>query len=171
MPVPLSTIKAALKVSYTEDDSELLRLRSAAAELVEKETGRRLAPTALTLWLPGFVDTLIPVAPVMNVGPITYTTGGAVQTLSGTKYWIDKTDGPMWWLRFIEAPEFDDGTAVEVQYTAGASEVPAALQHALIAIIGHWYNNPEAVQPLTLTETPLSVRYILQLYSVRSAIR
>jgi hypothetical protein len=41
----------------------------------------------------------------------------------------------------------------------------------MIALVGHWYNNPEAAQPIGLQTVPMSVEAILDMYSIRSQLR
>jgi hypothetical protein len=49
--------------------------------------------------------------------------------------------------------------------------VPAEIVHCVIALVGAWYNNPEAFQPIGLSAVPMSVTYILETMSVRSMLR
>ena len=43
--------------------------------------------------------------------------------------------------------------------------------YAVIALVGAWYNNPEAFQPIGLSTVPLSVEYILSAVGTGSRIR
>ena len=53
----------------------------------------------------------------------------------------------------------------------GYSVVPNEVVHAVIALVGAWYNNPEAFQPIGLSTVPLSVEYILSAVGTGSRIR
>jgi uncharacterized phiE125 gp8 family phage protein len=172
MTVPLSTIKSALKIDYDDDDADLTRLREAAITFVERRTAVRLAPTACTLYVSSWTDSVIPETPFSAITSVAYTdTSAASQTMPASDYWIDRTDGPMPVLRFLEAPALGEGTAITVTYTAGYSAVPSDLTHCVIAIVGAWYNNPEAFQPIGLSTVPMSVEMILEMASARTAIR
>ena len=172
MSVPLSTIKSALKIDYADDDADLIRLREAAVAFVERRTGLRLAPTACTLYLNAWRDSVLPEVPFVSLTSVAYVDAAeASQTLAAGDYWLDRSDGPMPVLRFLEGPDLAEGTAVTVTYTAGYSVIPTDLTHCVIAIVGAWYNNPEAFQPIGLSVVPMSVEAILDMASVRAVLR
>lgn len=172
MTVPLSTIKSALKIDYSDDDTDLTRLREAAIALVERRTEMLLSPQARTLYLASWTDTLLPDHPFNSLTSVSYqNSSNATTTMPSSDYWIDRTDGPMVRLRFLEAPAIYEGTAITVTYNAGYSAVPNEVTHAIIALVGAWYNNPEAFQPIGLTTVPLSVEYILSAVGTGSRIR
>lgn len=170
MSVPLSTIKNALKIDYSDDDSELIRLREAAASLIQRETQLVITLSSQTMYLAAFTDVTFPLHPFNSVSSIQYYTAGDITTLSGTNWYIDRTDAlPV--LRFIDPPSFDENTAITVTYNAGYSELPGEITHCIIALVGAWYSNPEAIQPIGMSEVPMSVRWILDGLSVRSKMR
>jgi uncharacterized phiE125 gp8 family phage protein len=172
MSIPLSTIKSALKIDYTDDDADLIRLREAAMALVERRTELALTPSARTLYLASWKDTLLPDHPFNSLTSVQYqNSSNATTTMPASDYWVDRTDGPMVKLRFLEAPAIYEGTAITVTYNAGYSVVPNEIVHAVIALVGAWYNNPEAFQPIGLTTVPLSVEYILNAVGTGSRIR
>jgi uncharacterized phiE125 gp8 family phage protein len=172
MSVPLSTIKSALKIEYDDDDIELTRLREAAQSLIERRTGLALTLRTSTLYLAAFTDMVIPEYPFVSATSVTYTdTAGASQTMATADYWVDKTDGPMPLLRFLTAYGINPGTAVTFTYQSGYDALPPEITHAVIALVGAWYNNPEALQPTMLTTVPMSLEYIIDSMSVRSLIR
>jgi uncharacterized phiE125 gp8 family phage protein len=172
MSIPLSTIKTALKIDYSDDDADLIRLRETATAFVEKRTGLALQPRSEALYLSWWTDSLIPVAPYTGITHVRYQNSTNTQTtMPSGDYWIDQTDGPLNLIRFLEHPEIYEGTAITVTYTVGYSNIPDPLVHAMIALVGHWYNNPEAAQPIGLQTVPMSVDAIMDLYSVRSQLR
>lgn len=172
MTVPLSTIKSALKIDYDDDDGDLVRLREAAISLVERRADLILSPRATTQFLACFRDTLIATYPCNSLTSVTYyDSTNTLTTMPATDYWLDKTDGPMFRLRFLEAPSIYEGTAISVNYNAGYASVPNEITHAIIALVGAWYNNPEAFQPIGLQVVPLSVEYILAAVGTGSRIR
>jgi uncharacterized phiE125 gp8 family phage protein len=172
MSVPLSTIKSALKIDFDDDDRELLRLREAAVSLIERRTQLSLSPVTLPLYLKEFKDALIPGHPFVSVSLVQYRDQlNAPQTMPATDYWLDLTEGTMPVLRFLEVPVIYAGTMVTVFYLAGYTALPNDLVHAIIALVGHWYNNPEAASPISLSTVPLSMGFILDNLSTRSNIR
>lgn len=172
MSVPLSTIKSALKIDFDDDDRELLRLREAAVSLIERRTQLALTPTTVPLYLKEFTDALVPAHPFVSVSLIQYRDQLNVSTtMPITDYWLDFTEGTMPVLRFLEKPVIYPGTMVTVFYLCGYTALPNDLVHAIIALVGHWYNNPEAASPISLSTVPLSMGFILDNLSTRSNIR
>lgn len=172
MSVPLSTIKSALKIDFDDDDRELLRLREAAVSLIERRTQLALTPTTVALYLKEFTDALVPAHPFVSVSLIQYRNQlNASTTMPATDYWLDFTEGTMPVLRFLQVPVIYPGTMVTVFYVCGYTALPNDLVHAIIALVGHWYNNPEAASPISLSTVPLSMGFILDNLSTRSNIR
>jgi len=172
MSVPLSTIKSALKIDYDDDDADLIRLREVAQSVVERRTQLKLQPGTETLYLAEWKTTLIPAFPFNGITHVRYQNSSNVQTtMSSGDYWIDQTDGPMPVIRFLEQPGIYEGTAITVTYTAGYSSIPDPLVHCVISLVGAYYNNPEAIQPIALATVPLSVEFILDHWSTNSRIR
>ena len=172
MTVPLSTIKSALKIDYDDDDTDIVRLREAAISLVERRTQLLLSPQTSTQYLAKFEDTMLSAYPYSSLTTVVYANASHVTTtMPSTDYWVDKTQGPIPVLRFLEHPAMKEGHAITVTYEAGYSSVPNELTHAIIALVGGWYNNPESVQPISLQTVPLSVEYILSNISTRSNLR
>jgi hypothetical protein len=60
---------------------------------------------------------------------------------------------------------------VEVTYVAGFTVIPQALQQCIVALVGSWYNNPEALQVAQLAEVPMSYKAIIAQYSVQVPFR
>lgn len=171
MSIPLTTIKSALKIDFDDDDRELTRLREAALSLLERKTRLNFEPESQTLRLAAWRDTMFPVVPYLSMSTVTYTdSGGASQTMPSTDYWVDLTDAvPV--LRFLESPAIKEGTMIVVSYTAGYADLPPEVTHAAISLIGHWYNNPEATQPIALQTVPLGLEYLISHISTASPIR
>lgn len=172
MSVPLSTIKAALKIDYDTDDTDLIRLREVATKVIEQRTQIRLQPATELLYLSSFHSALLPVHPFVEVKYVTYQdASNATVSMPSSDYYIDRTDGPIPMIGFLDFPAIYEGTAITVAYTAGFESIPDPLVHCIISLTGAMYNNPEAVQPISLSTVPLSVQFILDQYSTRSHIR
>lgn len=172
MAIPLSTIKNALKIEYSDDDTELLRLRDAAASLIERETGLVLSVQQKTQYLGSFRTTAILLVPFTSLDSVQYTdSGGASVTMPTTDWWLDYSEGPLPILKFLAEPDFKPGTNINAVCTVGYASVPNEIVHAIIALVGGWYSNPEAFQNISLSAVPMSTQYIIQALSVRSPIR
>lgn len=164
MTIALATIKAALKIDYTDDDTELERIRDAAVAWVENYCGFALSSSSRTMYLREWKDTVFAVQPVTAITVVTYTNAAGVSSLlaSGTDYYWDNS-GPVSVLRFLgEPPEMKEGTISTVGYTAGYATEPNEVVQAVISITGLWYNNPEAAQPIGLSAVPLGAQFMLE---------
>jgi uncharacterized phiE125 gp8 family phage protein len=164
MAIALSTVKAALRIDYTADDTELTRLVAAAVAWVENYCGFSLSSASRTMYLASWKDVVFLVQPVTAVASVAYTdTDGNPQTLtSGTDYYWDRS-GPVSVLRFLdEPPAMKDGTLATVTYTGGYATEPDEVVQTVISLVGGWYNNPEATAPVALSTVPLGCQYMLE---------
>lgn len=163
VPSPFLTvaqIKTALRIDYTEDDAEIERLRDAAVAWVERYTGLKLEEETRTLRLKSWARNRLGNYPVVQVDSVTYVRGGATVAMPEADYWLDTTES-IAAIEFLEEPERDSGTMITVTYRSGYDGVPKEIVQAIVGIVGHWYNNPEAAQPVGLTEVPLGTRFLL----------
>ena len=160
--VDLETLKTALKIDYDDDDDELERLIHAAESFVERHTGASFTNTARTMYLRKFRRTVFAHYPYTSVTQVQYTDpSGAVTVMPSSDYWVDISEG-IAAIEFLEEPAMKAGTLVRVQYDAGYVDVPNEAVQAVIGLVGHWYNNPEAAQPIGLTEVPMGTRFLLE---------
>jgi uncharacterized phiE125 gp8 family phage protein len=163
VPSPFLTVaqvKTALRIDYTEDDDEFQRLLDAAVAWVERYTGLKLSEETRTLRLKSYARNRLGNYPVAQVDSVTYVSGGTTVTMPADDYWLDTTEA-IAAIEFLEEPQRDEGTMITVTYRSGYDGVPKEIVQAVIGIVGHWYNNPEAAQPIGLTEVPLGTRFLL----------
>lgn len=165
-PLSLQEAKDHLRVDFEDDDAYISGLISAARAYAETLQNRTLAPTGFEYILDCFPSRLyghyngfeyagrskpirLPRMPLIALESIRYTRAdGTVVTLPGTGYKV-KEDGDIvpsyntCWP--IEA--LDVGDAVRVTFTAGYApeEVPRTTIQGMLLLIGHWYENREAV--------------------------
>lgn len=172
MAVSLSTVKTALKIDYTDDDTELTRLIGVATSWVEYYTGIKLTQATRTMYLREFARTAFADYPYVSTTSVTYTDGsGATVTMtSGTDYWVDLS-GDIKAIEFLNAPSIKDGTLITVTYVAGYSTEPNEVVQAIISLVGLYYNNPEAAQPVGLTTVPLGGQFMLEHLRIRGTFR
>lgn len=157
-PVSLDEAKAQCRVSGTDEDSYLTALIAVAREKVEIDSERALISQTRRMWLDEFptcgyqiVD--IPLKPLTALTSVQYIdTEGNWQTFSSTKYVADLVSSPsriqpvygqIWPLTLPLTPN-----AVKITFTCGAASaaaVPAMAKHAMKLLIGHWFENREAV--------------------------
>lgn len=166
--VSLSEAKEHCRVTGTAHDTALGLYISGAIAFVQNWTGLRLITQTVAFSRSHFAFEMpLPVAPVQSVS-IKYTdTAGAEQTLAPASYefngedtlrpFIYRADDATW-------PDLDDvRDAVRVTAVVGYAEVPADIKAALLLLIGHWFDNREAVGG-NMNETPLATMALLENY-------
>lgn len=172
----LSVAEAQDHLRVDDDEDYITRLIQAATDTIEGPYGAGLAlitqTWALTLDdLPRHIR--IPLSPTIAVTGITYVdAAGSTQTLSSSLYRVVTATSPATISALPNAvlpiPMFTPG-AVTVTFTCGygsaSTNVPADLRQAALLIIGHMYENREAVtETNTFTVLPMGVEAVLNRY-------
>lgn len=164
---PVTTAEARKQCNVSDGvdfhDQKLLALTTAARQYVERYTNRQLITATWTLvldrfpmpdWGTGLFNPIyIPLAPLQSISSITYLdTTGATQTWDSSKYRVSADREPA---RIVPAygqiyPTTRTTTdTVSIRFIAGygslATDVPQALRHAILLLVGHWFENREAV--------------------------
>ena len=167
----LAQIKAALKISHTSDDQELLRLRDAVELFVETYTGVSLRTTNSTQYLTWFMRTMLVQSPFSSVTSVQYyNTANVLTTMATTEYFLDRSDPPFVFLNFSNFPSIYENTQILVNYVSGTPNIPADLDQAIIGFIGGLYNSPEHLSVVSLQEVPLSAKFILDNHRSKSVL-
>ncbi len=175
LAVLLTTAKAHLRVSHSSEDTILGVYLGAAIRYVEEITGRALITQSWTLTLPGFSDLIVlPRPPFTSLTTFTYLDEDSVsRTVSSSLYTSDTASDPGAIRRKPGSswPTTDcTASCVTAVYAAGygASEtsVPDPIKQAILLLVGHFYENREAVSVggSTPTEYPLAVDALLMPY-------
>lgn len=178
-PVSLAEAKAHLRVYGTDDDGLIAGLILAAVQLAEKQTNLLLATQTWELTLDRFPDVLgvaggairLPRSPVQSITSITYIdAAGATQTVTAGDYALDKdvspaavstTYGKVWPTPRVQS------NAVTVRFVAGHAQIPEPIRAAILLLLGHLYENREAViVGQAPAELPLGVDALLYPYRV-----
>lgn len=173
--VPLAVVRAHLRIDHNDEDGLLAGYLLAARTYVEKITSRALISQTWRMTLDAFPteELALPLAPVSSVSSVTYLDdAGATQTVNASTYVVDTTTVPA---RLALAtgsswptPAVRPG-AVSVAFVAGGtlSDVPEPLRQAILLLVGHWYENREAVNVGNIvTSVPFAVDALLSSYRV-----
>ena len=157
-PVTLAEAKAHLRVDTSDDDTYIGTLIAAAREWCEEYLDRTLVHTQ---WLvrfdtfppDGTHDIELPRPPMAAAGTttavaLTFTfENGTTSTYSTASYRVDRAGTPgtvktlygQTW-----PPHLRDDNAISVTwwggYGASGTSVPAAIRHAILMLVGHWYD-------------------------------
>jgi uncharacterized phiE125 gp8 family phage protein len=164
----LNELKAALRVDFTTDDKELLRLLDAAIAYCELQVGFTFSTNSQTVYLKDWEDALILSSDSLAVK---YNSGisTVVTMTSGVDYWVDRSDGLV--LKFINKPVVYLGTQPSITHTTGYSALPSDLQQAIVGLVGHWYSNVEAVSVDSMQHVPLSTQALLDMRRKKGNLR
>lgn len=173
-PVSLAEAKAHLRVTSSDEDTEITMLIEAARRMVEREGWHALITQTWDVYLDAFPsgDTLRLPNPLQSVTGVYYTPdGGAEQTMSAGDYIVDTTIparltlavGASW---PGDALQSIAGVRVRVVVGFGSagSDVPATLRSAVLLAMAHLYENREAVvvdRGLSAYTLPLGLRWLL----------
>lgn len=154
-PISLADVKAHLRIEHSDDDTLLVRLIGAATAYTDV-TGALGHAMILQKW-GQWVASAPPASVKLILGPVTqvsavkyYDTDGELQTdtlsnydVTGTSFesYVTPKAGFNWPVTQTRAD------AIRIEYTIGygeaASDVPETLRHAILMLIGHWYENRE----------------------------
>lgn len=162
-PVTVAEAKAHLRVDTSDDDAYIGTLITAAREWVESYLDRTLVHTQWVMRLDKFPDNgtedvSLPRPPMVTSGTatavsLTFTAeSGSTSTYSTASYRVDRnaTPGAVKTLygQAWPAHRWDDN-AISVTWWAGygasGSSVPAAIRHAILMLVGYWYENRSTV--------------------------
>lgn len=147
-PVTLAEVKVHLRTvegDTSEDAAIITPLITAAREYCENVTGRALAAQTVKAYPESWGLWRLPRPPIVSVTSITYYgRDNTPQVLPASAYQVDTVDG----LVNILNPHGTDLRAlngIEIEYTAGYTACPKAIRQAILLLVGHWYQNREAV--------------------------
>lgn len=177
-PVTLQQAKTHLRIDDDQiaDDALVIGLIAAATDYAETFTRRALISQT---W-DGVMDDFpngdafrLAFPPLQSVTSITYTdANGDSQTFSSAKYIVDIVSKPAR-IALAYQQEWpvtrEIANAVTVRFVAGygddPSDVPEGIRLAMLLMIGHWYENREAIvampSGMTYQEAPEGAKALL----------
>ena len=178
-PVTLAEAKAHLRVDTATDDAYIGSLISAAREWCEQYLDRTLVHTQWVMRFDRFPpdgtqDIELPRPPIVASGTatavaLTFTfENGTTSTYSTASYRVDRASTPgavktlygqAW------PPHLQDDNAISVTwwggYGASGTSVPAAIRHAMLMLVGMWYERRMAADSMSGNEIPFGVKSLL----------
>lgn len=181
-PVTLTEAKAHCRVDISDDDDYITGLIKAARSYCEEWTRTSFVEQTWRYKADYFNDggIYLPRPPIIAINSITYIdSDGANTQLTSDLYQVDTDSIParLWpaWGEYWPYARYQFG-AVQIEYRAGyrpagspvdAETVPADIKHAIKLMVGHMYENREAVvMGTTAMELPLAVEALLAPYRV-----
>lgn len=163
LPVSVEEVKAHLRVEHDDDDTLIASLIAVAVSFVDAGgvLGRAMVTQSWAqtgqYWSGRVPVTLSPVKALTAVKY--YDTDNALQTATLSDFRLiggmnDSYVEPVGsWPNAFDRPD-----ALQIELTVGygdaASDVPATVRHAILMLIGHWYENREDVTDMKLATVP-----------------
>lgn len=162
-PVTLAEAKAHCRIDGTTDDAYVATLIQTAREWVESYLDRQLIHAELEMSLEQFPlsneEVYLPRPPMAVAADktavsVTYTLSTQVTASMATNtYRIDRhsTPGRIYPLygQTWPADRLEDENAIQIRWWAGygpsGTDVPAPIRHAILMLVGYWYDNRSAV--------------------------
>jgi uncharacterized phiE125 gp8 family phage protein len=174
-PITTAEAKSHIRVDVSTEDTLIDDYIKVARRLSERLTRRSFITQTITLKLDGFSggEIVLPRSPAQSVTSIQYVdTDGATQTWSSSLYDVDTSSEPA-----RVTPAYDEdfpdtravANAVTVTYVAGygsASDVPEELRLLIRLLVGHYFENREAVGTVAMHELPLGLQFLAKSYEM-----
>ena len=157
-PVTLTEAKAQCRVIDTSEDTLITNLIVAARQYAENYLNFAVIDQQITAKFADFPDSRgsidLPMTQLLSVTSVSYVDStGATQTVSSADYLADTFSNPG--VIYLAAGKnwptsvADQGAVLTVVYQAGlatnAAGVPQAIKQAMLLLIGHWFENREAI--------------------------
>lgn len=177
--VTLAEAKAHLRVDHSDEDTYIQALINAAVSYFDGYAGRLGRAILEQTWrvdFPAFSDEMrIPLGDVIAISSVSYyDLNNAQQTLASTVYQASVDGiGPYLTLKPAQVwpKTYARTDAVRVTWTAGygtaSANVPPAIKHAALLLIGNWYDNRSTVTADMDSELPFAVNALLAPFSVQ----
>jgi len=175
-PVVLAEVKDQLRVEHPDDDVLISRLIKVAVAYTDAQgaLGHAMIQQKWGQW----VHSVPPQSVRLTVGPVSsvtavkyYDEAGVLQTDTLSNYEITGTPfttqiGPKDGFNWPVTQDRSD--AIRIEYVAGygtsPSDVPETLRHAMMLLIGHWYDNRENTMMDELSNIPYGFDMLLDMH-------
>ncbi len=153
----LAEVKDHLRVTHNEEDFMIQRCIKSAVAYAENYLSLRLMLQTWDYFMDDFPtgDILLPYPPLISVTTIKYyDSDNAQQTLTvTTDYLVDIVTKPAR-IEYVNSwpTNYDKNNAIEVRFVCGystAGNIPENIINALYLLVGHFYENRQAVMTST----------------------
>lgn len=177
--VTLAEAKAHVRVDHSDEDTYISAIINAAVSYLDGYSGRLGRAILEQTWrvdFGAFSDEMrLPVGNLMAVSSVTYYDKNNAQQSLASSVYQSSVDGSGAFLSLkpgqVWPAAYARNDAVRVTWTAGygatAANVPVAIKHAALLLIGNWYENRSASNAESEQELPFAVNALLAPFSVQ----
>ena len=182
LPVTLVEAKLHLRVDHNDEDTLIESLIRAATEHLDGWTGILGRCLVEQLWRQDHDrfarQMIIPLGPVIAVQSVTWRDpAGQLSTVPSSSYDLRTDEAGNAVVRFnadfASPTNLHESRAIAITFKAGyetspgspaTSTVPDPLKVAILLLVGHWYQNREAVSAAGMTSLPFAVEALIAPY-------
>ncbi len=176
-PVSLAEAKTHLRVDLSDDDNYIESLIIMATHVVEQYTRLFIVENTVDVYYDQFPDYFnLQYGNLQTVVHLKYyDTDNSQQTLSSSNYEMDKYAQPALVYRSQGSTwpsTYDKPNAVHLRFNGGIefqeydAKLPRPLKHAILLLIGHFYENRQTVADKVQYQIPMTVEYLLNPFVV-----
>jgi uncharacterized phiE125 gp8 family phage protein len=186
-PISMTTARLHLRLDTSgsppshPDDSLVSSLITAVRQNAEEYTGLKIASGTFETRADTFEDLEISLQtwPVTSVVSVSYVDlDDQTQTLDSSKYTLDVYTRPARLKPTTAQSTFPAAKEVTIRFTAGYTDgqspnpypMPKPVEAAMLLMLGHLYDNREAVSDIQSYERPLGVTYLLNPYRIKMGL-
>jgi len=175
-PVTLTEAKAHLRVDVTDDDTLISSLITSARQYIERAIRRALITQTWRASIDEFPATgeiILPKPPLQSVTSIQYTDiNDSTSTVSSSTYTVDTDSEPgrivLKYGQTWPSSSLAVTNPIQITFVAGyglAADVPAHFKQVILLLVGHWYENREAIAVTGAIpkEMPLAVKSLIDI--------
>lgn len=154
-PITPQEAKSHLRIDGNDDDMLISSLIAAAREYCETFQNRAYITQTWEMTLDSFpqMPLKLPKPPLQSVDSIKYINQDGIETVFDAANYVVDTDSEPGRIALAPGVSWPNVTlkpigGVKIRFTAGygdASAVPKMVKQAILLLVGHWYENREAV--------------------------
>jgi len=175
-PVSTEQAKDHLRIAHDDEDQDIAQMVSAARLIVEARSGMRLYTQTVEVRADSWVDLHDPqrsdvlrlrVAPIQSITSVKYyqSSDDVDTTMSTADYVTDLVGVPARIQVKSSWPSTNDYIGnIRIRCVVGYSSVPLIPSHfkrAILLLVGHYYENREAITDLKLMEVPEGINALI----------